>query len=341
MKKVLLLLMLLIWHSDLTAQSPFYKGKTITVIAGVSAGSTYDVYARLMAQYMGKHVPGNPNFIVQNMTGAGSVIGANYLYSVAKPDGLTIGAVEPSIYFNQLEGRPEVKYDWARFGWIGSADKSEQLLYMRADAPYKTLADVRKAPEPPKCGATGAGTSGHYIPKLLEVTLGTRFTIVAGYQGGGAIDLAVEKGELQCRAVTIQTYFSREPYHSWRKRGFAKVLMQTGKTRAPLLPDVPTLYELMSAHKTPEGERRLANLILASGDFGRPIIAPPGLPRDKVTILRQAFMKTLSDPQLLEEAKKKNLDITPTPGEELERFAKEVIAQPTQIVERLKTLLAN
>ena len=174
------------------AQTPFYQGKTITVVAGVSAGSAYDLYARLMAQFMGKYIPGNPSFIVQNMTGAGSIIGANYVYNVSKPDGLTIGAIQPSIYFNQL------KYDWAKFGWIGSSDKSDYLLYMRADLPYKTLADVRKAKEPPKCGSTGAGTSGSYMPKLLEETLGTKFTIVAGYQGGGEIDLAVERGELHC-----------------------------------------------------------------------------------------------------------------------------------------------
>ena len=133
-----------------------------------------------MAQFMGKHIPGNPSFIVQNMTGAGSIIGANYLYNVSKPDGLTIGAIQPSIYFNQLMKQKEVRYDWAKFAWIGSSDKSDYLLYMRADLPYKTLADVRKAKEPPKCGSTGAGISGSYMPKLLEETLGTKFTIVAG-----------------------------------------------------------------------------------------------------------------------------------------------------------------
>ena len=205
------------------AQTPFYQGKTITVVAGVSAGSAYDLYARLMAQFMGKYIPGNPSFIVQNMTGAGSIIGANYVYNVSKPDGLTIGAIQPSIYFNQLMKQKEVKYDWAKFGWIGSSDKSDYLLYMRADLPYKTLADVRKAKEPPKCGSTGAGTSGSYMPKLLEETLGTKFTIVAGYQGGGEIDLAVERGELQCRAFTVQAYHSREPYFTWRKKAFARI----------------------------------------------------------------------------------------------------------------------
>jgi tripartite-type tricarboxylate transporter receptor subunit TctC len=136
---------LLALTSTAWAQNPFYQGKTITVLAAASSGSIYDLYARLMAQHMGKHIPGSPGFIVQNMTGAGSIIGANYLYNVSKPDGLTIGAVLPSIYFNQLMKQKEVRYDWAKFSWIGSSDKSDHLLYMRADLPYKTLADVRKA----------------------------------------------------------------------------------------------------------------------------------------------------------------------------------------------------
>jgi tripartite-type tricarboxylate transporter receptor subunit TctC len=321
------------------AQTPFYQGKTITVVAGVSAGSAYDLYARLMAQFMGKYIPGNPSFIVQNMTGAGSIIGANYVYNVSKPDGLTIGAIQPSIYFNQLMKQKEVKYDWAKFGWIGSSDKSDYLLYMRADLPYKTLADVRKAKEPPKCGSTGAGTSGSYMPKLLEETLGTKFTIVAGYQGGGEIDLAAERGELHCRAFTVQAYHSREPYFTWRKKAFARILMQTGQTRDARLSDVPTLGELMDEFKTPEMERRLVPLVMAATDFGRPIVAPPGVPSDRLNLLREAFLKTMKDPELLAEAKRKNFDITPSTGEELERLAKLVMNQPQGVVARVKILM--
>ncbi len=339
MKKLVWLLILLIWTSEIQAQSPFYQGKTITVVAAASAGSAYDLYARLMAQFMGKHIPGNPNSIVQNMAGAGSIIGANYVYSVAKSDGLTIGAIQPSIYFNQLLKQPEVRYDWSKFTWLGSSDKSDHLLYMRADLPIKSLADVRRAKEPPKCGSTGAGTSGSYLPKLLEETLGTKFTIVAGYKGGAEIDLATERGELHCRALTIQAYHSREPYHTWRKTGFARILIQTGKTRDPRIADAPTIYELMNEYKTPESERRLLPLVFAASDFGRPIVAPPGLPPDRIKILREAFLKTMNDPDLLAEAKRKNLDITPSAGEELEALAKQVMAQTPEVVARVKTLM--
>ncbi|MSP37768.1 MAG: hypothetical protein EXR70_04690 [Deltaproteobacteria bacterium] len=325
--------------ADVRAQTPFYQGKTITVIAAASAGSAYDLYARLMAQFMGKHIPGNPNFIVQNMTGAGSIIGANYLYNVSKPDGLTIGAIQPSIYFNQLMKQKEVKYDWAKFAWIGSSDKSDYLLYMRADLPYKTLADVRKAKEPPKCGSTGAGTSGSYMPRLLEEVLGTKFTIVAGYQGGGEIDLAVERGEIHCRSFTIQAYHSREPYHTWRKKNFARILMQTGPTRDPRIADTPTLHELMDEYKTPENDRRLVPMVLAANDFGRPIVAPSGLSADKLKLLREAFLNTMKDPELLTEAKRKNFDITPTSGEELAALAKQVMTQTPELIVRAKRLM--
>lgn len=336
---LLFFLALLAPPSNLGAQSPFYQGKTITVIAAASAGSAYDLYARLMAQFMGKHIPGNPNFIVQNMQGAGSIIGANYIYGLAKSDGSVIGAIQPSIYFNQLVKQPEVKYDWTKFIWLGSSDKSDHLLYMRADLPYKSLADVRRAKEAPKCGSTGAGTSGSYLPKLLEETLGTKFTIVSGYQGGGEIDLAVERGELHCRALTIQAYHSREPYHTWRKTGFARILMQTGKNRDPRISDAPTIYELMDEYKTRETDRRLLPLVFAASDFGRPIVAPPGVPPARVKILREAFLKTMNDPELLAEAKRKNFDITPSTGEELEALAKQVMTQTPEVVARVKVLM--
>lgn len=337
----LALFALLIWSPSLFAQAPFYQGKTITIIVGSTAGTAYDIYARLIAQFMGKHIPGNPNIIVQNMAGAGSMIAANYIYAVSKPDGLTLASINPALYFNQLAGRKEVKYDWAKLTWIGSSDKSEHLLYMRADAPYKSLADVRKAAEPPKCGATGAGTTGHYMPKLLEEILGTKFNIVAGYPGGGEIDLAAEKGEIMCRALTLAAYFGREPYHTWRKKGFARILMQTGRKRDQLLPDVPTLLELMDEFKTSESGRRLVTVILASSELGRPIVAPPALAPDRIKLLRESFLKTLSDPELLAEATKKKLEITPTRGEEMEVLARESVTQPPEIIERMKNLLGQ
>lgn len=321
------------------AQAPFYKGKTITILAGTGAGNVYDIYARLFARHMDKYIPGNPNIIVQNMPGAASMIAANHLYNVSKPDGLTIGAIFPALYFDQVIGRPEVRFDWSKFIWLGSPVKSEHLLYMRADSPYKSVDDVVKAPTPPKCGATGTTSTAYYIPKLLDQTIGTNFDIVLGYKTGTDIDLAVERGEVICRAFTITAFFAREPFFTWVKKKFVRILVQTGKKQDARLKDVPTIHELLDKYKTDDAGRRLANLILAGGEFGRPYVLPPNTPADKVKILREAFAKTIHDEAAIADAKQKKLEIDPSTAEELDALAKEVVSQPPETVARMRKLL--
>lgn len=326
-------------HVD--AQTPFYQGKTITIIVGTKAGDAYDLYPRMIAEFMPKYIPGNPNFIIQNVPGAASLIAANQLYNVSKPDGLTIGAIYPALYFEQLRKKPEAKFDWTKFGWIGNPVTSNHLMYMRADTPYKSIEDVRKASSAPKCGASGVTSTGYYMPKLMEETIGTKFDIVSGYQAGQDIDLAVERGELQCRAFTLTAFFAREPFISWRKRGFVNVLMQSGAKRDPRLKDAPTLYELMDTYKTPSQARSLAKVILAAGEFGRPLVTPPGVPADRLKIFRDAFDKAINDPALKAAAEKRRLDLDPAPGAELESLAKEVMGASPDIVQRVEKLLGG
>ncbi|OGQ78119.1 MAG: hypothetical protein A3F90_05335 [Deltaproteobacteria bacterium RIFCSPLOWO2_12_FULL_60_19] len=321
------------------AQTPFYQKKTITIVVGYLPGDGYDVWARLLAAHVARHIPGNPAVIVQNMPGAGSLIATNNIYNVAKPDGLTLGAIGPSVYLDQLTGKKEAQFDWAKFTWIGSTEKTPWLFYMRTDSPYKTVDDIRKASEAPKCSATGTGTSGHFVPKLLEEALGLKFKLVMGYKGGGEQDLALERAEVQCRALSIPTFFSREPFGTWRKNNLVRVMLQTGRKRDPRAPNAPTIFELMNEYKTPEATRKLVTVILASGDLGRPFIAPPGVPAERVKILREAFAKTMQDPEFLEDVKKKKLQPDPNSGEEMEGIAKETMAQPREVVERIKKVL--
>ena len=324
------------------AQSDFYKGKTITVIAGTTPGALYDQWARIISAHMGKHIPGNPTMIVQNMPGAGHMIAANYLYNKSKPDGLTIiGSIVPSLYFDQLIGRKEAQYDWGKFVWIGSPVQGESQMYMRADTPYKTIDDVRNAKEPPRCGAQGTSDSAYFLPKLFEEVIGTKFHLVQGYPGGPEIDLAVERGEIYCRAFTIEAFMSREPYHTWRKKGFVRNIIQTGKKRDAKLPDTPTVWELMDRYKTPEAGRRLANIMLAAGALGRPMIGAPGTPAERVKMLRDAFNKTMEDKEFLAELEKRKFELDPAPGEELEKIVKEALSQPPEIVARMKKILGN
>jgi tripartite-type tricarboxylate transporter receptor subunit TctC len=328
-------------RAPLRAQTPFYQGKTITIIVGTKAGDVYDLYPRLVAQHWTKHIPGNPNIIIQNVPGAASLIAANQVYNLAKPDGLTLGAIYPALYFDQLIKKSEVKYDWAKIPWIGSTVTSNQLLYMRADTPYKSVDDVRKATTAPKCGSTGVASTGYYMPKLMEEVLGSKFDIVSGYQSGQDIDLAVERGELQCRAFTITAYFAREPFISWRKRNFTNVLIQTGVKRDARIKEAPTIYELMDKYKTNDAGRKLTKVILASGDFGRPIVATPGVPADRLKLLRDSFDKTLADPAFLADAEKQRLEIDPTRWDEMESLAKDVMTTPADVVARMKKLLGD
>jgi tripartite-type tricarboxylate transporter receptor subunit TctC len=340
MNRIIIFLVLLLgWVSSASAQTPFYQGKTITIIVGTKAGDVYDLYPRLVAEFMPKHIPGNPNIIIQNVAGAAGLIATNQLYNTAKPDGLTLGAIYPALYFEQLAKRPEVKFDWSKIIFVGSTVSSNSLMYMRSDTPYKTIEDVRTATTPPKCGATGVTSSAYYMPKLLEEAIGTKFDVVPGYVAGQDIDLAVERGEVMCRAFTINAFFAREPFITWRKKNFVRVLYQTGSKPDPRIKDVPLLNTLMDKYKTAENVRRLAKVVLASDEFGRPIVLPPGVPADRVKIIRDAFSKTINDPALLAEAEKRRLDIDPAKGEDLDALAKEVMTAQPEIVERVKKLI--
>ena len=336
------LLILMAWCADSGAQAPLFQGKTIRIVVGYPAGSTHDSWARLVGPYLTKYLPGNPSVIVQNMPGAGSVVAANYVYAVTKPDGLSLAVLNAALYFDQLLKRNEVQFDWSKFAWIGSTTRADNLLYMWGNAPYKTIQDVRSASTPPKCGSTGTGNSGYYVPKLLEETIGAKFHIVPGYQGGADIELAVERGEVQCRAISIPVYFGREPFHTWQKKGLARILIQTGKKREARLADTPTLYELMDQYKTPDGLRRLASVMLGSGAFGLwPMLTSPGTPEEQVKALRAAFAKALASAEFQDEAQKKTLEANLLPGEELQALSKEVVVQPPEIIGQIRKLMGE
>lgn len=320
-------------------QAPFYQGKTIRIVVGFTPGGFYDRWARLLARFMPLYIPGHPNFIVQNMPGAGSMIAMNHVYGVAKNDGLTLGMPNYGIYLDQLVGRKEAQFDVTKVHYIGSPEKSDIVLYARADAPFKSIQDMRKLPEPPKCGATGTASADYLIAKVLEDTLGVKINSVQGYAGGSEIDIAVEKGEVQCRGMTIAPHFGREPFDSWHKKGFDRHIVQTAEKRDPRIGDVPTIYEVFDSEKTAEESRRVADVILRGGDFGRPMFVAPGVPAERVKILREAYVKAITNAELLAEAKKGRMDVEPVTGEQLDALAKRVMGQPSAVVKRVKKIL--
>lgn len=319
-------------------QTPFYKDKTIRIVVGFTSGGLYDQYARLLARHMGKYIPGNPSIIVQNMPGAGSLTSTNYVYSVAKPDGLTLGMPGSGIYLDQLLGRKEATFDVAKLAWIGSIDQRDLVLYMKADAPWKSIEDVIHAKEAPKCGATGTSDLTSILTSIMEETLGVKFQEVRGYPGGVEIDLALEKGEIHCRGTGVTTHFAREPYFTWHKNGFDRHIIQTGATKDPRLNDAPTLVELMEKRKTSAFSRSVAKVMLVSATLGRPMIATPGTPPDRVKMLRDAYLKAFSDPEVAQEAKKSRLDLQALSGAEVESQIREVMNQPKDVIDRVKKL---
>jgi tripartite-type tricarboxylate transporter receptor subunit TctC len=329
-------------HPLMQAQADsFYQGRTIKVVVGFTSGGFYDRWSRLLARYVPKYLPGNPEVIVQNMPGAGGLIAANHVYGVAEADGLTLGMLSYGLYLDQLVGRKEVQYDVRKFNWIGSPERSDVLMYMRSDAPYKSIADIRNASVPPKCGSTGTAGTDYILARLLEETLNLKIETVLGYPGGSEIDLAVEKGEVQCRGLTAAPFFGREPFITWRKNHFVNVLVYGGQKRDERIPDTPTIYEIFDREKISEESRRVADVILRGGDFGRPWVAPPGTPKERVQLLRDAYARAMADPQLVEETKKGKMEVEPVRGEELQQLAEKMINQPSAVITRVKKVLGK
>lgn len=325
------------------AESPsggteFYRGKRIRILVGARAGVAYDLYARLIAEHMAQYIPGAPEIGVENAPAKGAKGVANEIYSAA-PDGLTLGAISPELYFGQLLGEKDIAFDWAKFSWIGTPERSSHVLYARAATPYDSLAAIVDAVKPPRCGASGRNSTAYYLPKLMEELFGARFEMVCDFKEGPAVDDAVERGEIDCRVLTISGFFSHEPYHTWRRTGFVRMLLQTGAARDSKVPDAPTLGELMDKFGVSEAGRGLAQVILSGAQFGRPWIAPRGVPQDRLRMLRQAFLKAARDPASAVEAKTRDLELNPAGGEELQALAAKVVAQPPEVVARLKKLV--
>lgn len=273
------------------------------------------------------------------MPGAAGAIATNYVYSVAKPDGLTVGLIASALYQAQLLGKPEVKFDWAKFAWIGTDQPNAISVFVRSDTGYRTLDDVKNAPEPVVCADSAVGSPNYAYVRLLIEVFGARFRQVLGYQGSGAMNLAIERSEAVCRSISITTLLSAEPLKTWLKTGFIRVLAHSGRERHSAFADAPTVWELAQKYQIAKEELEFIKVVMAAPDFGRPFVAPPGTPKDRLELLRESFLKTMKDPEFLAEAGKVGLEINPKSGAELERLAREVMGTSPQMIKRLEKLL--
>ena len=325
------------------AAKDFYEGKTIRILVCCSPGGFYDRWARLFARHMGQYIPGKPDIIVQNMPGAGSLIAANYTYNIAKQDGTAFVMPLAGLYLDQVVGRKEVRFDIAKFQWLGTQEVSHSVLFCRSDSKYKSVDDlIKNKKDKARLGNSGTAGSSYLMGKILEKGVGANFNFVMGYPGGSEIDLAVERGEVLCRGMTIPPHFGREPYLTWHKKKFVRQLVQSSRERDSRLKDTPTLSELFDKYNAPKQVRAMSSVVFASGDFGRPFAVAPGVPADRVKMLRDAYAKTLQDPKLAAEATKgRMVPFQLTRGEDLQKVAQSVVRQPKEVVDGIRELLGR
>jgi tripartite-type tricarboxylate transporter receptor subunit TctC len=304
------------------AQAQYYAGKTITLVVGYKTGGGYDATARLLARHLPKHIPGKPTIIVQNMPGANSLIAANHVYSVAKPDGLTIGTFNRNLPIAQLTKVEGVKFDMTKFAWIGSAASESTVLAIRTDLPYKNFEEMKKADKPIIIGATGPGANTYDFPLLLKELLGINIKIVSGYSSSSDIMLAIERKEVDGRAGS---FTSIRPFID---RNLVRPVVRARATE-------PGIEKLPVDESLAPNARARAIMALRSAPeiVGRPYVMTPGTPAEHLKVMREAFAKVIADQELVAEAKKAKMDLEFVDGEQAVKVMHEVLAQPKDIVE--------
>lgn len=340
--RVLILAALLFAIAPLQASADFsYAGKTVRVLVGSSPGGGYDTYARLLARYIGNHLPGNPSVIVENMPGGGGVRVTNYLYEVAAPDGLTFGIVQRAVYLLQLTKASGVHFDLRKMTWVGNITSDTAVLLAMARAGFSNIEDLKSSKKPLILGASGGGVS-YVFPRLLQEVSKINIRLITGIESSAERRLAMLRGELDGHATTAGTAFSE--FGNEIKKGEVRFLVQTGIStpsgfkRHPDLPDVPTIWEM---NLDPDSLSLVKAIVAGDMIFARVFVGPPNIPAEQTTLLRKAFMDTMGDPSLRAEASKTNRPIDPVDGTTLQKEVQEIFKISPSLVIKLKTLLGE
>ena len=326
--------LILVAGTGISATDDFFKNKTVRIIVGFAPGGGFDIYSRAIARHMGKHIPGNPNLIVENMSGAGSLLAANHLYKVAKPDGLTIGNIHGNQILNQVLGSQGIEFDARRFQWIGVPVKDNGACALTKASGITSFEKWIAAKTPVKLGGGGTGDTTTMTAKILKEALNLPIQLVMGYKGTSDMRLAAESGELAGACFQWESIKT-----TWRKgldAGEVVMVIQTNPKRHPELAHVTNAIE---EAKTEEARQLIRAGIHDPAAMTRPYALPPGTPKDRVQVLRRAFIETLNDPSFVAEAKKSNLDIDPVSGEELERLIAGFFKLDPPLVSKLKDVL--
>ena len=319
--------------SGVTAQAEdFYKGKTITMIVASGVGGGYDVYARAFARHAVKHIPGRPNFVAKNMPGAGGLIAANTLANTSPKDGTEIAALTNGVSMDPLFGVKTAKYDGRKLGWIGSIGKLQNVCATWHTSKARTITDATNREI--ITAAAGARSNTAIMPRIANELLGTKFKVITGYSPNAGLNKAMEGGEAEAICgLSWSTLKASRPH--WIKNKQLNLLVQFGLQKLDDLPDVPAALDLI---KDPD-KLKVLNIVLVRQEVGRPLVAPPGVPAERLAILRKAFDATMKDKAYLAEARRLNQDVEPLTGAQIDRFLADVYATPKPIVARAAQLI--
>lgn len=330
----ILFLALTISSQDALAQDIFYRGKTVRIIVGASAGGGYDTYSRTIARHMGKHIPGNPTLAVDNMPGAGFLISANYMYKIAKPDGLTIGHFIGGLFLQQLLGKPGIEFNAHKFEYMGVPAQDNFMLGVHKSTGITSIDQWLNSKSPVKLGGVGIGSATDDIPKVLAAAIGLPIHLVSGYKGTADVRLAFNSGEVQGVCNAWESFKS-----TWSKELAAGEVVIVLQAVAKPHPEQPKLPLAISYAKTEEAQKLIRALVHSYGPTARPYVLPPGTPKNRVQILRKAFMDTMKDPDFLADATRARLDLNPLDGAELEKNVREVFNLDPKLIPRAKEIL--
>lgn len=314
------------------SNADFYKGKQVTLLVGFSSGNGADSYGRLVSRHIGRHLPGNPSVIVQNMPGSGSLTMANYLYSVAPKDGSAFGIFNRNVPMEPLMGNKNARFDARKFTWIGSTNAEPSLCVAWGASPVETWEDAKEKTF--VIAATGMNANSGLVPTLLNQVLGTKMKLIMGYPGSNEMSLAMERGEVEGRCGwSRSSLMATRP--DWVTDKKVNLLIQAGLQKSPAMPDVPLAMDFVPT----ERGKQLLKLGVAWDEMAWPFAAPPALPDARKTALRDAFAAALKDPQLLSEAEKERLDISFVTGESIEKLLDDVYATPDDIVAEMRDII--
>src|SRR5262245_35348930 len=312
------------------AQTPeqFYKGKNVELAIGYPPAGSNDVYARLLARHIGKHIPGNPTVLPQNRPGAGSFLTLGYVANVAPKDGTVIGIGAPTAPLDEKLGTQGARFKSSEFNWIGRIDSLINMVFLWHTSPVKTFDDALKTEA--KLSGTGVGSTVSVYPTVTNNVLGTRFKLIMGYKGSNDAQLAVERGEVEGHSTSWIAVKVAHP--TWRPEKKINIVMQFALKRHPEMADVPTVVELA---KTDE-QRQILRAVMNATEIGTAFFTSPGAPPDRVEALRRAFDATMKDPEFLAEAERTKLTVGPLPGEELQKLVAEVSSLSPEMIEKVK-----